>query len=111
MSRGLYTVAEVARYLAMRPQEVARMIKDDALPAVKLPSAKREVMKITLHGLHEWMSGRHSGARFMSVEDLAMEIEAANVEGSMSKVGMLQLRSAVEIIFQSVKAQMEKEAA
>ncbi len=50
--KGLYTVAQVARYFGSRPQEVARMIREDGLPAVELPGASRLVKKITLHGLH-----------------------------------------------------------
>ena len=111
MSQGLYTVAEIARYLVMRPQDVVRMIKEDALPVVTLPGARKPVMKITLHGLHQWMSARHSGTSFMTVDELAAEIAAANAAGAVGKLGLLQLRSAVEIIFQSVKTQMEREAA
>lgn len=53
---GLYTVAQIARYFGSQPQEVARMIKEDGLPAVELPGPARLVKKITLHGLHDWLS-------------------------------------------------------
>lgn len=107
MSQGLYTVKQIASYLGCRPQAVARMIKDDALPVVKLPCEKRPVAKITLHGLHGWLSARHSGTAFMSVEQLAAEIAAANVEGAAGVLDLLTLRSAVEIVYQRVQAQME----
>jgi|GEM_PF-1887727 len=106
---GLYTVAQIARYFGSRPQEVARMIKEDGLPAVKLPGGKKLVTKITLHGLHGWLAARHSGTAFMSVEQLAAEIEAA--QGCTMNTGLLQLRSAVETVFQAISREMGKEAA
>lgn len=111
MSQGLYTVQQVRRYLGVRPQDVARMIKEDGLPVVTLPSAQRPVKKVTLHGLHGWLAARHSGTAFMSVEQLAAEIAAANAEGAVGDLGLLTLRSAVELVFQSVQAQMERSAA
>jgi hypothetical protein len=106
---GLYTVAQVARYFGSRPQEVARMIKDDGLPAVELPGERKLVKKITLHGLHGWLSARHSGTSFMAVEQLAAEIEAA--QGCTMNAGLLQLRSAVETVFAAISREMGKEAA
>lgn len=106
---GLYTVAQIARYFGSRPQEVARMIKEDGLPAVELPGPARLVKKITLHGLHEWLSARHSGTAFMTVDQLAAEIEAAQTD--TTGAGLLQLRSAVETVFQSIKSEMERRAA
>ncbi|WP_395734118.1 hypothetical protein [Prosthecobacter sp.] len=111
MSQGLYTKAQVANYLECRPQEVARMIEEDGLPVVSIPCAKRPVDKITLHGLHGWLSQRASGAAFMSVEELAAEIAAANAKDMVGSLGMLTLRSAVELVFESVKTQMERSAA
>lgn len=104
MSRGLYTVAQIARYFGSRPQEVARMIAEDGLPVVTLPGAARPVRKITLHGLHGWLSARHSGTAFMAVDELAAEIEAAQAETPCA--GLLQLRSAVETVFESIKSEL-----
>ncbi|MDP1587731.1 MAG: hypothetical protein Q8M07_08320 [Prosthecobacter sp.] len=106
---GLYTVAQIARYFGSRPQEVARMIKEDGLPAVELPGAARPVRKITLHGLHGWLAARHSGTRFMTVDQLAAEIEAAQAD--TTGAGLLQLRSAVETVFQAISREMGREAA
>lgn len=106
---GLYTVAQIARYFGSRPQEVARMIKEDGLPSVELPGANRLVKKITLHGLHGWLAERHSGAAFMTVDQLAAEIEAAQSDSTSD--GLLQLRSAVETVFQAISREMGKEAA
>lgn len=106
---GLYTVAQIARYFGSRPQEVARMIKEDGLPAVELPGPARLVKKITLHGLHGWLAQRHSGTAFMTVDQLAAEIEAA--QSDVTSAGLLQLRSAVETVFQAISREMGKEAA
>lgn len=106
---GLYTVAQIARYFGSRPQEVARMIEEDALPVVELPGAKRLVKKVTLHGLHGWLAARHSGTAFMSVEQLAAEIEAAQADATSD--GLLRLRSAVETVFEAISREMGREAA
>lgn len=101
---GLYTVAQVARYFGCRPQEVARMIREDGLPVVELPGANRVVRKVTLHGLHGWLSARHSGTSFMGVDELAAEMEAAQQDATCE--GMLALRSAVELVFESIRREM-----
>lgn len=113
MSQGLYTVAEIARYLGMRPQEVARMIKEDALPAVELPSAKRPVKKVPLHGLHEWLSERHSGSTFMTVDQLAAEVAAANAKSTALGLGLLQFHYVMEIVIDALRKEsaVRKEAA
>lgn len=88
MSRGLYSVAQVARYFGKRPQEVAAMIERDGLPAVKLPGEKRMGRKITLHGLHGWLLKRATVGGFMTVEQLAWEIERAQVCEQKEEVGV-----------------------
>jgi hypothetical protein len=120
MSRGLYTVAEIARYFGSRPQEVARMIKDDGLPAVELPGPSRLVKKITLHGLHEWMKPRHSGMALMTVDQLAAEIEAAQAGSELTgltgmtgvtDVGLAHLRAVFDQVFEGVKHELERKKA
>ena len=107
MSQGLYSVAQVARYLVKRPQEVSAMVERDGLPALTLPGDVRTVRKFTLHGLHGWLKSRHTGATFMSVDELAAEIAAANAPPSKAS-GMLELRAATEIVFETIKAAMVK---
>jgi hypothetical protein len=85
VSRGLYSVAQIARYFGKRPQEVAAMIDRDSLPAVKLPGEKRMGRKITLHGLHGWLRKRATAGDFMTVEQLAWEIERAQESGVESE--------------------------
>lgn len=99
---GLYSAAQVARYLNVRPQELARMIKDDALPVVTLPGAKRPVVKITLHGLHGWLRARHSGSDFMTVDQLAAEIAAANAQSAPLGVGILQFHYVMDVVLDAL---------
>lgn len=91
MSRGLYTVAQVARYLGKRPQEVAAMIERDGLPAINLPGEKRMGRKIALTMLHRWLAARAVGKGFMTVEELAREMERAQ---GPELVGVMEGRAA-----------------
>jgi hypothetical protein len=82
-------VAEVARYLAVDPKDVKRMIELDALPASRIPKKKRTVERIYLPDFHQWILGRSSGqndrlrdypaflAEFDRVARLHPEAEAA----------------------------------
>lgn len=109
--KGLYTVAEIARYFGSRPQEVARMIREDALPAVELPGKEKLVKKITLHGLHGWLAARHSGSAFMTVDQLAAEIAAANAAEAAVHPGLAQVRACFELLMQSAREKLEGRAA
>jgi hypothetical protein len=120
MKRGLYTVAQIARYFGSRPQEAARMINDDGLPALKLPGERRPLRKITLHGLHAWMSERHDGVAFMPVEALAAEIEAAQAGSGVTgltavtgvtDVGLAHLRAVFDQVFEGMKHELERKKA
>jgi hypothetical protein len=75
MSAGLYSKAHVARWMGKRPQEIQRLIDSEGLPAVPIPTENGNVDKITLHGLHRWNSERAKGGKFMTVEQLAAEME------------------------------------
>lgn len=48
-------VAEVARYLAVEPADVRRLIRQHALPATRLPAATRVVHRIPLRDFHAWL--------------------------------------------------------
>lgn len=112
MSQGLYSKADLARYFGCKHQEVARMIREDGLPAITLPGEKRPVVKVTLHGLHGWLKERHSGGAFMTPDQLAAEIAAANVETADTVcLGLLQLRAATAAVFESIRAEMGRKAA
>ncbi len=83
MSCGLYTKAHVARWMGKRAQDIQAMIDRDGLPAVPMPSATRMDDRIPLHGLWHWCKQRSKGMAFMSVEELAREMEmCATSEGA-----------------------------
>jgi hypothetical protein len=50
--------AEVARYLAVEPLEIKRLIRLAKLPAIKLPAATRPVYRIPLRDFHAWLVDR-----------------------------------------------------
>lgn len=58
MSIGLYSRDVVAAWLRKRVDEVERMIREDGLPAVSLPSAGRTRYKFSATHLAKWMSAR-----------------------------------------------------
>lgn len=51
-------VAEVARYLAVDPDDVQRMIDLAKLPAIKIPKRTRTVKRIPLRDFHAWLLKR-----------------------------------------------------
>lgn len=75
MSGGLYSKAAVARWMGKRPQDIQKLIDQDGLPAVPVPTDTRLEDRIPLHGLHEWCRARSKGSAFMKVEQLAREME------------------------------------
>ena len=110
MSQGIYTTQEVARYLRMRPQEVARMIAEDGLPCLKLPGNKTAVRKIALTPLRDWLAARHGGAAFCTVEQLAAEIEMANAPGQTPEEqrAWVVFNETLRTVLESVKTQTER---
>lgn len=50
--------AEIARYLCMEPEDVRNMIALDRLPALKIPKAKRSVLRVPLRDFHAWLCKR-----------------------------------------------------
>jgi len=51
-------VSEVARYLAVDPDDVQRMIRIAKLPALKIPKETRTVHRIPLRDFHAWLLKR-----------------------------------------------------
>lgn len=51
-------VAEVARYLAVEPADVKRMIRVDRLPAIRIPKQVRAVLRVPLRDFHAWLCKR-----------------------------------------------------
>jgi hypothetical protein len=50
--------AEVARYLAVEPDDVKSLIKKAKLPALRIPKATRAVTRIPLRDFHAWLQAR-----------------------------------------------------
>jgi len=50
--------AEIARYLRVEPEDVARAIKSDKLPAFRVMKATRFVQRIPLRDFHAWLLAR-----------------------------------------------------
>ena len=74
MRGGLYSKAHVARWMGKPLREIAGLIALHGLPVVNMPTKQGTVEKITLHGLHGWLSARAGGSAFMTVEELATEL-------------------------------------
>jgi excisionase family DNA binding protein len=51
-------VAEVARYLAVEPGDIQRMIRVAKLPAIRIPKETRTVQRIPLRDFHAWLLKR-----------------------------------------------------
>jgi hypothetical protein len=58
MSMGLYSRETVAAWLGKRVAEVDRMIREDGLPAVPVPSGKRIRHKFSASQLTIWLNQR-----------------------------------------------------
>lgn len=50
--------AEVARYLALEPADIRRMMEIDRLPFLKIPKQTRNVFRIPLRDFHKWLLDR-----------------------------------------------------
>ena len=113
MSQGIYSTHEVAKYLRVRPQDVARMIAEDGLPCLKLPGKKTPVPKIALTPLRDWLAARHGGAAFCTVEQLAAEIEMANAPGKTPEEqrAWVMFHTTMRALIESVKTQTERSLA
>ncbi len=100
MSGGLYTIAHISRWLKKKPREMKSLIEDHGLPVVPIPAAQGTVDKVTLHGLHGWLRARAKGSAFMTVDQLAMELEmcAEGDEGTTHEAELLgEMASLAEV--------------
>ena len=70
MSVGLYSREVVAAMLGKRVEEIERMIEEDGLPAVKMPSAEH---KFSATQLTAWLNKRSN--RRWTVEEVIAELE------------------------------------
>jgi excisionase family DNA binding protein len=51
----LYPVSTIARYLHVKREAVIRMIEEDGLPAVRIPTRTKHVRKVPLRPFHAWL--------------------------------------------------------
>ena len=73
MSMGLYSREVVAAWLGKRVEEIERMIEEDDLPAVKMPSAERVRHKFSATQLTAWLNKRSN--RRWTVDEVIAELE------------------------------------
>lgn len=76
MSAGLYPMSTICEWLGKRPDELARVIKEDGLPVINVPTKGKQVPKCALLGLHRWVTKRSVNAA-MTVEELEAELDRA----------------------------------
>jgi hypothetical protein len=71
-------VAEVARYLAVDPDDVQAMIHGAAkLPHFKIPKKTRHVYRIPLRELHAWLRARSGRTAFADYETFLADFDAS----------------------------------
>lgn len=58
---SLLSGADVARYLRVAPEEVARMAAEDGLPCLVLPGPTRPTRKYSPRALSQWLASRGQG--------------------------------------------------
>jgi len=54
----LLTQKSIAFYLGKKPTDIPRVIREDGLPAVRVPTKGGTVQRIPLHGFHRWLAAR-----------------------------------------------------
>jgi hypothetical protein len=74
MRAGLYSMAVVAEFLGQPPAQMADRVKLDGLPAIRVPCAQGEILRVSLLGLHRWLADRTEGEP-LSVAMLEAEME------------------------------------
>jgi len=76
MNAGPYAKATVAEFLGVREADVTRLIDEDGLPVISIPTKTRPADKITLTGLHSWLDGRSKG-KPLTIDQLEYELHRA----------------------------------
>lgn len=70
-------VAEVARYLAVEPEDVQEMIRIAKLPHFKIPKKTRHVYRIPLREFHAWLRNRSDRTAFSDYETFLADFDAS----------------------------------
>lgn len=107
MKAGLYSKATVAKWLGKRPQDIDDLIANHGLPAVPVPAEQGVRDKISLHGLHGWLSGRNKGAKFMSPEQLMWELDRCEA-GPVPEAAEMTLLAEMEGLCATVREALTK---
>lgn len=76
MSAGLYPMSTICEWLGKRPDEMTRVIEEDGLPVINVPTKQKTVHKCSLLGLHRWVTKRSVNAA-ITVDDLEHELDCA----------------------------------
>ena len=77
MSAGLYPMSVVAAYLGKRAGDMRRLMTEDGLPVIMVPTRQKMLPKVPLVSLYKWLMKRSSGAVVLSLEELASELDRA----------------------------------
>lgn len=109
MKGSLYSKAVIARWMGKRAQDIQDLINNHGLPAVPVPCESGTQDRITLHGLHRWCAERSKGAKFMSVDELADELELADA-GDLALPGAAEITmlQELEALSAAVRASLSK---
>lgn len=109
MKVSLYSKAVVARWLGKRPQDIQDLIVNHGLPAVPVPCESGTQDRITLHGLHRWCAARSKGAKFMTVDELAHELELCDAaDQELPGAAEITLLEELETLSASIRASLSK---
>ena len=54
----LYPITTIAHFLHVKASAVSRMIDQDGLPAIRVPTDRKNIRKIPLRQFHSWLSKR-----------------------------------------------------
>jgi hypothetical protein len=74
---GLLPMTTVAEWLGKRPEEMARVVAEDRLPAINVPTASKQVRKVSVMALHRWVKKR-SVNEAPTLEELEEELQRAS---------------------------------
>lgn len=69
-------IAEVARYLAVEPEEIRTMIRITKLPHLKLIGKTRPVYRIPLREFHAWLRLQSARTAFADYETFLADFDA-----------------------------------
>ncbi len=69
--------SELARFLAVPPEEIDRMIDEDGLPCLRLPGKNKPAIRFRLRDVWKWLQKWNKGCDLKSYADFEREFEEA----------------------------------